>query len=77
MPPLEALLGDDPLGPRARIELLRLEPGDPREPVARLPAPVRVLEVVEQRADGIGVEPERLEPSARLLARHDRTARGR
>ena len=62
MPPLEALLGEDSLGPRRRIEIgQRLQPGDARESVALLPALLGVAEVVGERADVRLREAERTE----------------
>ena len=63
-----SLLGLDRRG--GGIELLRLEPFDPRVPVSELPAPLSVVEVVEQELDLVRAEAERGEPRAGLLRLH-------
>ena len=55
---------------RGRVEGLRLEPLDPRVPVAELPAPLRVVEVVEEELDVAACEAERGEPRAGLVRPH-------
>ena len=51
--------------------MLSNRPGDTREPVTRLDAHLRILEVRHQRIDGLFIEPERAKSSASLVARHN------
>ena len=55
---------------RRRVEGLRLEPLDPRMPVAELATPLRVVEVVEEELDVAAGEAERGEPRAGLVRPH-------
>src|SRR5206468_12692105 len=56
---------------RARVELERLEPLDPRIAVTRFAAPLCVVEVVEERLRVALVEAERPQALERLVRPHD------
>ncbi len=73
VPALEALFRDQPVGPRAGVDLEPLEPVDAREAVSHLPPSLGVGEVLDEHVDGSVGKPERLEPSPSLLLRHART----
>ena len=70
LPEVEAGVARRLDGPRRRLELLRLEPLDPRVAVPELAALLGVVEVGEERLDVVRPEPERREATPRFVRLH-------